>query len=391
MIPRIAEETLRRLARGFPAVGVTGPRQSGKTTLARLTFPDKPYVTLEDPDTREFAVEDPRGFLDRFPEGAILDEVQRTPELFSYLQGLLDARQKMGQFILTGSSQFGLRSQIAQSLAGRVGMVQLLPFSLSELTQGVEFQHSLAETLYTGMYPPLYDRELAPFDWFPGYTATYIERDLRQLIHVRDLHTFQRFIKMCAARSGQILNLSSLADDCGISHNTAKSWISVLETSFIVYLLQPHYRNFNKRLFKSPKLFFLDSGLMCHLLGIERAEDVETHSLRGAIFETWALSELLKQRYNLGRSSNLYYWRDNAGKEIDIIMERGEALQPAEVKSGRTINKDFFKGLTYWLNLAGDSAVDPTLIYGGAENQERSGITVLGWKGIGGLNGEKNE
>ncbi len=261
MIARKSTATLLRLARGFPIVAITGPRQSGKTTLARQAFPDKPYLSLEDPDTLALAESDPRGLLATHPRGAIIDEAQRAPQLFSYLQTRVDEHVTPGAWILTGSQQFGLLSGITQSLAGRVGLLQLLPFSLSELRSAIRPPPTLDELLVQGFYPPLYDRPVSSGDWFAAYIATYVERDLRQLINVRDLSAFQRFVKMCAARTGQLLNLSSLAADCGISHNTAAAWISVLEASYIVHLLRPHHRNFNKRLVKTPKLYFCDVGL----------------------------------------------------------------------------------------------------------------------------------
>ena len=277
MIARKALSTLLELAKGYPFVALTGPRQAGKTTLSRMAFPDKPYISLEDPDTREFATTDPRRFLARYPDGAILDEVQRSPELFSYLQTLADMDGRMGLYILTGSQQFGLLSGITQSLAGRVGMVQLLPFSVGELQDADRLPETLDALLHKGSYPPLYDRRLIPAQWYAGYVTTYLERDVRQLINVRDLAIFQRFIRLCAGRTGQLLNLSALANDCGISHNTAKAWISILEASYILCLLLPHHRNFNKRLVKTPKLYFYDSGLAAWLLGVQNSDQLAIH------------------------------------------------------------------------------------------------------------------
>jgi len=383
MIPRQASETLRRLSRGFPVLVITGPRQSGKTTLARATFADKPYVSLENPDSRSFAESDPRAFLAGFPDGAILDEVQRTPELFSYLQGLVDEDPRMGRFILTGSQQFGLLSRITQSLAGRVGLVHLLPFSQIELRQTPSSPADLETALFKGGYPPLYVRDLTPQDWLSAYVATYLERDLHQLINVRDLKTFQIFLRMCAARTGQLLNLSALANDCGITHHTAKAWLTVLEASYLLFLLPSHHRNLGKRLTKSPKLYFLDTGLAAWLLGIQDQGQLRFHAQRGPLFETWVIAELLKGRFNRGLPSNLYFWRDSAGNEIDILLDQGERLVPIEIKAGTTINPDYFAGLTKWRALAGEAAGQPLLIYAGHETQQRTQASVLPWHQLG--------
>lgn len=383
MIKRQAEAVLLNLAKGYPILVITGPRQAGKTTLAKSSFPDKRYVSLEDLDEREYANQDPRGFLARFPDGAILDEAQRCPNLFSYLQTHVDADMRMGLFVLTGSQQFGLMSNITQSLAGRVGLVQLLPFSLEELQAADKPVLSLDDILWRGMYPPIYDRHLAPEKWFANYVMTYIERDVRQVVEVQNLSFFQRFIKMCAARVGQLLNMSSLAIDCGVSHNTIRSWLSVLEAGYVVFLLQPHHHNFGKRLVKSPKLYFHDTGLAAFLLGIRDAEHLSIHSSRGALFENLVVSELLKQRYNQGLASNLYFWRNNTGDEVDVVIEQGEKLMPIEIKSGQTFNTDFLAGINKWIKIAGDTALTPQLIYGGSENMTRNGVEVRSWQKIG--------
>ncbi|MEE9494622.1 MAG: ATP-binding protein [Gammaproteobacteria bacterium] len=388
MFPRLARKTLITLAKGYPVVALTGPRQSGKTTLAKFAFPDMAYASLEDPDQHEFAEDDPRGFLARFPDGAILDEVQRCPALFSWLQGVVDADGRMGLFILTGSQQFGLLSGITQSLAGRVGRLQLLPFSLSEITTAGAVPGSLDELLFAGLYPPVYDRPVAPVHWYSDYVATYIERDVRQMINVQDLSTFQRFLRLCAGRHGQLLNLSALANDCGISHNTAKAWLSVLEASYIIHLLQPHHRNFRKRIVKTPKLYFLDTGLAAWLLGIQNANQLTTHSLRGALFEGWVIQELLKARFNQALVSNLFFWRDNTGNEIDVLLEKGERLQPIEIKSGQTLTRDYLTSLKKWIEMVKNDTVGidtPCLLYGGTEAQQRSGIDVIPWREISGI------
>jgi predicted AAA+ superfamily ATPase len=385
MIDRSAASTLKQLSRSFPVVAVTGPRQSGKTTLVKALFPEKPYVSLEEIDHREFAISDPRGFLRQFPDGAVLDEVQRCPDLFSYLQSIVDSNNRAGLFVLTGSQQFGLLSAITQSLAGRVALLTLLPFSLLELEKSKLAPTSIEALLFQGLYPPIYDRQPDPAQWYDSYVSTYVERDVRQLISVRDLSTFQRFVRICAAHTGQLVNLSALANDCGINHMTAKAWLSVLEASYLVTLLSPHFNNFNKRLVKSPKLYFLDTGLACRLLGVQTAQQLSHAPQRGALFETWVVSELLKARFFQGLSSNLYFWRDHTGNEVDILIELDNCLIPIEVKSGQTITSDFLKGLKYWLQLAGDSAGQGWLVYGGDKNQSREAIQVVSWQGIGKL------
>lgn len=381
MYPRQARTTLERLARGFPVLAITGPRQSGKTTLARATFPNKPYISLENPDEREFAEQDPRRFLARFPDGAILDEVQRCPALLSWLQGVVDERQIMGQFVLTGSAQFDLIAGMSQSLAGRVGRVELLPLSLDEMREGTCLPPTLDGLLLNGSYPAIYQRELAANDWFPNYVATYLERDVRQIIAVRDLSQFQRFVRMCAARSGQLLNLAALGADCGISAVTAREWLSVLEASYLVTRLPPYFQNFGKRLVKSPKLYFLDVGLMAWLLGIRNEVSMATHAARGALFETWVVSELIKQRFNAGQPADLYFWRDSAGHEIDIVFETPTGLQAVEIKSGSTFAGDWVDGLRKWQQFSGDTpTLKPLLIYGGANSHEREHCFLTGWQ-----------
>lgn len=382
-IPRAAEETVKQLARGCPIVAITGPRQSGKTTLARKAFPDRPYVSLEDLDQREFAAEDPRGFLARYPDGAVIDEAQRCPTLFSYLQTRVDQEGRPGLFILTGSQQFHLFESGTQSLAGRVAMVTLLPFSLGELQAAGQAPDSLNELLFGGLYPPVHDRRLDPRIWHGNYVTTYVERDVRLMINVRDLGLFQRFLRMCAARTGQLLNLSALATDCGITHNTARAWLSVLEASYLVHLLPPHHRNFNKRLVKTPKLYFLDPGLAAWLLGIQDVAQLAVHPYRGPLFETWVLAELLKSRCNRALASNLYFWRDRTGHEVDILIDRGDRLVPLEVKSGLTVTREYFAGLEHWRKVAGDASGRAWLIYAGDERQERTDCTVIPWHELG--------
>lgn len=385
LIPREAAAVVIRLTEGYPVVAITGPRQSGKTTLARVLFEDRPFVSLEDLDERELATDDPRGFLARFPDGAVFDEIQRAPELISYLQTRVDQDGRPGLFVLTGSQQLDLLSGITQSLAGRVALVRLLPFALAELQRAERAPETLEQLLFEGLYPPIHDRDLEPSIWYGNYVRTYVERDVRQMLDVRDLSAFQRFLRLCAGRCGQLLNLSSLGNDCGISHNTAKAWLSVLEASYVVYLLRPHHRSFDKRLVKTPKLYFYDPGLAAWLLGIQSAEQLASHALRGGLFESWVVAELLKQRFNRALEDNLYFWRDRTGREVDILVDRGTELVPIEVKSGQTVNRDFFRGLESWRQLAGEAAGSGWLVYGGERTASRGAIEVLPWSRIGEL------
>ena len=382
MINRDAANTLSQLAKGFPVLGLTGPRQSGKTTLVRALFSDKPYVSLENPDERNMAAQDPKGFLGRFPQGAIFDEIQREPNLLSYLQGIVDERRRMGEFVVTSSQQFGLMQSITQSLAGRIGLVQLLPLALTELRRSERVPTSLDNVMYTGLYPALYDRELMPAQWFANYLATYIERDVRQIADIRDLSLFQRFVKLCAARCGQLLNLTSLANDSGISHTTARAWISILEAGYIVFLLTPYHRNFGKRLVKMPKLYFYDVGLASYLLGIQNPEQLSIHAQRGALFETFVIAEYVKNRFNQGQPMNLYFWRNNTGEEIDLLVEQGTQVQPIEIKSGQTFHSDFTASLRKWMGYADTDLYSPRVVYGGNDNFQFQGIEVVSWRGL---------
>ncbi|HNX50776.1 MAG TPA: ATP-binding protein [Thermoanaerobaculaceae bacterium] len=383
MIERHAGRTIRSLAEGYPAIVITGPRQSGKTTLARALFPDHPYVSLEDPDSRLLATDDPRRFLDKHRKGAILDEVQHCPELLSYLQGVIDREPAMGRFILTGSQQLGLMSRVTQSLAGRVALVQLLPFAADEVYGGGS--PSLDEALHRGLYPPVHDRNLDPTVWYAGYAQTYLERDVRQLVNIRDLNAFQGFVRLCAGRTGQLLNLSQLAVDAGITHNTARAWISILEASYIVFLLRPHHDNFAKRLVKTPKLYFFDTGLAAWLMGVQTARQLETHPLRGAIFETFVVSEMVKMRTNRALPSNLFFWRDREGHEVDVVAEVGASLVPVELKSGATLSAEAWKGLDHFARLAGNRVGPRFLVYGGSERHAVRDIQALSWTDLAAL------
>jgi predicted AAA+ superfamily ATPase len=379
MIIRQATEEVKLLAKQFKAIAIVGPRQSGKTTLARTVFPNKKYVSLENPDTRLFATDDPRGFLEQYPDGAIFDEAQRVPELFSYLQQILDDSNEKGKFILTGSNNFLLQENISQSLAGRIGYLFLLPFSTEEISRATEVPQDVESAIFKGGYPPIYDNEIAPNKWLPNYIRTYVERDVRQIKNISNLGAFERFLKLCSGRIGQLLNLSSLAIEAGVDGKTIASWISVLESSFIIYLLKPHHTNFNKRLVKMPKLYFCDTGLACSLLGIHNSEQLITHPLKGSLFENYVINDLVKERYNNNDPLDLYFWRDSTGNEMDVVIDNGLTLYPIEIKAGKTITSDYFKNFQFWKKITGFES--GTVIYAGHEGQKRSnGIQVISWK-----------
>jgi uncharacterized protein len=385
MLNRSANTRLLSLSQWYPIVAVTGPRQSGKTTLVKAAFPNKPYLTLEDPDIRATALADPRGFLNLYPQGAILDEAQRAPELFSYLQGLVDDRPVMGQWVLTGSQQLGLMTGISQSLAGRVGLLQLLPLSVGELIAGnaLPANRSLEAMLWRGLYPATAVRHAPPTDWYSDYFATYIERDVRQMLQVRDMRTFSLFVRMCAARTGQLLNLSALAADCGISTNTAKGWLSILEASYITYTLQPHHINFGKQLTKSPKLYFHDTGLAAWLTGLRTSEALALSSMRGALFENWAISEVLKHSYNQRLDLQLHFWRNKSGVEVDLLIGHQQTLRVIEFKAGKTVAGDWFSNLNKYAALHANNDKMPlqqALVYGGDMRHLRAGVGVIGWR-----------
>lgn len=372
MIPRTIESVLMQLAQSYPVVTITGPRQSGKTTLCRKVFPGYGYRNLEAPDVRQFANDDPRGFLAANPDGVILDEIQRVPQLLSYIQTIVDEKPLPGQFILTGSQQFEVMNTISQSLAGRTALLKLLPFSLAEL-RGAYPSRGVDDLILTGCYPRIYDQKLNPTQAMGDYFETYVERDLRHLMAVKDLSQFERFVKLCAGRTGQLLNLQSLGNDVGISHASARSWLTLLEASYIVFLLHPWHSNISKRLVKAPKLYFYDVGLASYLLGLEDVKQVSRDPLRGNLFENLVVLEALKFRYNQGKRDNLFFYRDSNGNEVDLIAEQGRRLLAIEIKAGATINPDYFKGLRHFRKAIGiEWTVAAGVVYGGDDSQCRS-------------------
>jgi predicted AAA+ superfamily ATPase len=386
MITRTLEKKLRELAGYYPAVVVTGPRQSGKTTLCRMTYPDKPYVSLEAIDIRDFAHSDPRGFLAEYADGAIIDEIQHVPELLTYLQSDMDARPDPGRFILTGSQHFGLSHSIAQSLAGRCGILVLLPPSLEELSAFPSAPADLFPLLRQGAYPRIYDRGIPASQWLADYTTTYLQRDVRQVVNVGDLQAFSGFLKLCAGRTAQEINLSRLGSDAGVSHNTARSWLSVMETSYIIHRLPAWHTNIRKQVVKAPKLHFFDSGLVCYLLGIREPEHLRLHPLRGAIFESWVVSEIYKSFVHSGLQPSLFHYREARGPEIDLLIERGEKLDVVEIKSGATTCSDFFKSIKRFSDRMKGAGKKHSLrnhvVYGGEGSQQRSDAQVLSWRHI---------
>lgn len=377
LVDRTIEDVLRKYASQYPVITITGPRQSGKTTLCKKVFTNKSYVNLEAPDTRQFAVEDPRGFLAQYADGAILDEIQRAPNLVSYLQEIVDDTPRDGRYILTGSQQFEVSNTINQSLAGRTALVKLLPFSMEEISSSYLLP-SIDNLLYHGFFPRLWDKGLDPTQALRDYFETYIERDLRQLISIKDLNLFQRFVRLCAGRIGQLLNLNSLANDTGVSHTTARNWLSLLEASYVVFLLQPYHRNISKRLVKSPKLYFYDIGLVSYLLGIEKEKQIARYPLRGQMFENMVVMEVLKYRLHHGHGNNLHFYRDSKGNEVDLVLTKGIDLFPIEIKSGMTITRDYFKGLKHFCKLFPDNIPDGGgLIYAGEKTQKRTEVSVV--------------
>ncbi|MBF8262817.1 MAG: hypothetical protein HW387_482 [Parachlamydiales bacterium] len=379
MFKRELEPELKELAKGYPIVTIIGPRQSGKTTLAQHAFPEKKYVNLEFPDIRAMALQDPRGFLEQFPDGAILDEIQRVPELLSYIQPLVDAKEQKGMFILTGSHQLELQQAISQSLAGRAALLTLLPLTLTEL-QAAGFDLSVDEWMFRGGYPRIYNDQLDPTKAYRSYFQTYVERDLRQLIQVKDLLQFERFVHILAGRVGQILNMEDIGSEVGISSHTVKHWISIMEASFIVFRLPPYFENFGKRVIKSPKLYFNDVGLATYLLGIQNEVQLSRDPLRGNLFENAILLELKKHQLNLGLDPSLFYYRDVQQNEIDLIYKKGHDLIPIEIKSSKTFHPEFTKKLQYFQSLAKERAPVAFLIYAGDAEQRIRTTRVLNFR-----------
>jgi uncharacterized protein len=392
MFKRALESTLLSYTK-FPAIAILGPRQSGKTTLAKSIFKDYEYVSFEDPDTRSLAKNDPQQFL-RINEnlnGIIIDEFQHVPDILSYIQLEVDEKNRPGYFVLTGSQNFLMNQAITQSLAGRVGILTLQPLSIKELEQSNlladSLSSSLDEIIFKGGYPRIYDKNFPPQELYPSYIQSYVERDIRQLTNVGDLRSFQRFMKLCAGRIGQLLNLSELASVCGVSVSTAKRWISILEASYVIFLLQTHFKNFNKRISKSPKIYFYDTGLACSLLGIDSSKLLSLHPLRGNIFECFIISDIFKQYLNIGKRPPVYFWRDLNGRlEVDCIVEEGLSLFPIEIKSGETVATDYFKNLKQWSMLAKTDLKDGYVIYGGSiTHQTRFEGNIINWKSAGSL------
>lgn len=380
MIARTIQQKIENLASKFPVITLTGPRQSGKSTLLRHAFPDYQYVSLENIDVRTFATEDPHGFLKTYPRHVIIDEAQRVPTLFSYIQTYVDEVDEPGLYILSGSHNFLLMETVNQSLAGRTAILKLLPFSHDEKVSGGILPSTIDEEIFYGGYPRIFDKNISPTDYYPFYLQTYVERDVRMMKNIGDLSAFIRFLKLCAGRIGQLLNLSSLANDCGISVPTASSWLSLLEASYICHLLRPDWNNFSKRLVKTPKLYFYDTGLACSLLDISSPSQLATHYLRGGLFENLVITNFLKRAWNKGYEADLRFWRDSQGNEVDLLLYDGSTHPTAyEIKSGATFNTDFFSGLTKWASLSDTPTTSLNVIYSGKDTLTTSKGTLLAW------------
>jgi len=376
MIHRIIENQILETLDHVPSITITGPRQSGKTTLVKNLLPEFSYFNLEDPELRTFALTDPKGFLKTAGQKAIFDEIQHVPDLFSYIQVEIDKTGQNGMYVLTGSNNFLLMERISQSLAGRVSIFHLLPFSIQELNPGYEV--STEEIMHRGCYPRIYDQQVNYQQWYSDYITTYIERDLRSLINIGDLSVFRQFIRLCAARTGQLINLSAMATEIAVSYQTIKRWLSVLEASYLLFVLNPFHKNLNKRVVKSSKIYFYDTGLLCYLLGIKTPEELMFHYLRGSIFESFIISEIKKSVFNLRIQAEFSFFRNLTGNEVDLIIEMPGIVKVVEIKSGKTINPQFFKGINFWYKNFGDS--QSFVIYAGDETQFRSDTSVLNWR-----------
>lgn len=377
MIDRSLASKIQQLATQFPIVTLTGPRQSGKSTLLRSMFPDYKYVSLENLDIRDFATNDPRGFLNTYADHTVFDEVQNVPGLFSYIQTHVDTTGKEGMYMLAGSQNFQLLKNVNQSLAGRTALLKLLPFSRKELHNASALPENIDTQIFTGFYPRIYDKHIDPVDYYPSYIQTYVERDVRDILNVTDLSKFIKFIRLCAGRIGQILNMTSLANETGIAASTAEGWLSVLEASYICYRLQPNFNNFNKRLIKSPKLYFYDTGLACSLLGLTAASQLETFYMRGALFENLVINQHVKDALNMGRTPDLTFWRDSQGNEIDLISTINGQMTAYEIKSSATFKPDFFKTLEHWGKLSDTPADRLNVVYAGEDAYTTSSGTVI--------------
>lgn len=382
MIPRILSTKIVELSHKFPIVTLTGPRQSGKSTLLKHMFPHFSYVSLDDLDMREFAASDPRGFINSYPSHTIIDEAHLVPKLFSYLQTHIDNKGEDGMYMLAGSQNLQLLQSVSQSLAGRTAILRLLPLSRMELHNVGLLDKNINAQIFKGFYPRLYDKEIEPIDYYPSYIQTYVERDVRTVLNVTDLNKFVKFIKLCAGRVGQILNMSSLANESGISASTAEGWLSVLEASYICYRLEPNFNNFNKRIIKSPKLYFYDTGLVCSLLGLTNEKQVESFYLRGALFENLVINQFLKDGFNIGHVPDLTYWRDSQGNEIDLIVAEALQMKAYEIKSGATFNTEFFKGLDKWGKLSGTPINNLNVIYAGSESLTTSKGNLISFSNL---------
>ncbi|MBS0585776.1 MAG: ATP-binding protein [Verrucomicrobia bacterium] len=369
MFKRLLHPHLQELAKKYPVVTLLGPRQSGKTTLVQTAFPHKPYVNMEDSDNKQLAILDPKSFMARYPKGAIFDEIQNTPNLLSHIQVETDALNEKGRYVLTGSHQTALHSAISQSLAGRTSLLRLLPLSVEEIRKA-KIEDSLEEIILKGGYPRIYKENLPLSNAYSSYFQTYVERDIRQILKVKDLLQFERFIKLVASRIGQIVNYTSLAADVGVSSVTIKEWITVLEATYILIRLESYFENFGKRLIKSPKLYFVDTGLACHLLGIESVVQLVKDPIYGNLFENAVVLELMKARYNQALDPRFYFYRDVSGKEVDLILQQGSRLIPIEIKSSKTFSPSFLEGLNYFHKETGERAQGGALIYGGDLTQK---------------------